>query len=66
MSSRRFPLALVLVLLLFGAGAGFPQEQTSNDANRSDTPEDTTSRVFQLVLPSEHLFGNWDGLLPTL
>jgi porin len=54
MKSRRFPLALALLLI---CTAAFSQQQTSNDA-----VQDTTSRVFQLGLPSEHLLGDWGGL----
>ena len=59
MRSRLFLLALVL--LFNCASAAFAQKQTSND-----TYEDPTARVFQLVLPSEHLFGDWGGLRPRL
>jgi porin len=38
------------------------QQQTSNDANSSNTYLDPTSRVFHLVLPGEHLLGDWGGL----
>jgi porin len=58
MRSRVFLLALVLLLI---CAAAFAQQQTSND-----TFNDPTSRVFQLVLPSEHLFGDWGGLRPIL
>jgi porin len=57
MRSRLFPFALVLLLIC--APAAFAQQQTSND-----TFNDPTARVFQLVLPSEHLFGDWGGLRP--
>ena len=39
------------------ASSASAPRQTSND-----TPNDPTSRLFQLVLPSEHLFGDWGGL----
>jgi porin len=52
MRSRLFVAALLLIC----APAAFPQ-QTS-----SDVPYDTTARVFQLVLPSQHLLGDWLGL----
>ena len=29
---------------------------------RNDVPNDPTSRLFQLVLPSAHLFGEWGGM----
>jgi porin len=52
------PLFLfALVLLLICAPAVFAQAQTTND-----TAQDTASRVFQLVLPSDHLLGDWGGL----
>src|ERR1700758_1876019 len=54
MRSRLFLIALALFVL---SAAALAQEQTSED-----TPEDTGSRVFQLVLPSEHLLGDWGGL----
>ena len=54
-------LLLALVLLLVCAPAAFGQQQTS-----TETVTDPTARVFQLVLPSEHLFGDWGGLRPTL
>jgi porin len=58
----RSRLVLVaLVLLLLWPGAAFAQQQTSNDSFR-----DPTARVFELVLPSEHLFGDWAGLRPKL
>jgi porin len=50
-----------LVLLLICAPAAFGQQQKSND-----TFEDPTARVLQLVLPSDHLFGDWAGLRPKL
>src|ERR1700751_6253691 len=53
--NRSFPLALVLLLILVRAGPA--QDQTSDD-----TFHDPTGRVFELVLPSEHLFGDWNGL----
>jgi porin len=31
-----------------------------------DIPHDPTARLFQLVLPSDHLFGDWGGLRPKL
>jgi porin len=52
---------LAIVLLLVCAPAAFGQQQTSND-----TYIDPTARLFQLVLPSEHLFGDWGGLRPKL
>src|SRR6201997_1894646 len=54
MRSRLFLIALALFVL---SAAALAQEQTSED-----TPEDTGSRVFQLVLPSDHLLGDWGGL----
>lgn len=54
MRSRLFPFTLSL--LLISAPAVFPQE-VSNDSF-----DDPTGRVFELVLPSEHLFGDWGGL----
>lgn len=54
---RSRPLPLALVLLLICAPAAFPQEETSNDPLQAPT-----SRVFELVLPSEHLLGDWGGL----
>jgi porin len=54
MRSRFFLLALVLLLICAAASA---QETASND-----TARDTTSRVFELVLPSDHLLGDWGGL----
>ena len=53
--NRSFSLALILLLILVRAGPA--QDQTSDD-----TFHDPTGRVFELVLPSEHLFGDWDGL----
>ena len=49
--------ALAVVLLLVCASAAFAEQETS-----SDTSHDPTARVFELVLPSEHLFGDWDGV----
>jgi porin len=39
------------------APAATAQQQTDNDI-----PGDPTARLFQLVLPSEHLLGDWGGL----
>lgn len=46
-----------LLILLFICSAAFGQEQTSNG-----NAQDTGSRVFQLLLPSDHLLGDWGGL----
>jgi len=43
------------------APAGSAQQETNKD-----TFKDPTARVFELVLPSEHLFGDWGGLRPKL
>ena len=51
MKSRMSLLALALLVM---SAAAFAQEQTSDD-----NAEDTGSRVFQLVLPSDHLLGDW-------
>ena len=59
MRSRLLPHALVLLLIC--APAAFAQQQTSQDSFK-----DPTGRVFELVLPSEHLFGDWGGLRPKL
>jgi porin len=59
MTTRLFLLALVLLFIY--APVAFPQQETSNDAFH-----DPTGRVFELVLPSEHLFGDWGGLRPKL
>jgi porin len=56
---NRRPLPLALFLVLFGAPAAFAQQQTSNDDFK-----DPTTRVFELVLPADHLLGNWGGLRP--
>ena len=48
---------MLLLILLFMCSAAFGQEQTSNG-----TAQDTGSRVFQLVLPSDHLLGDWGGI----
>jgi porin len=61
MSYEKPIVPLALFLLLICAPAAFAQQATSND-----TAKDTTARVFQLVLPSEHLFGDWGGLRPKL
>jgi porin len=62
MKTRPFRLALFLLLCAPGL---FAQQPASNDNNGSDS-EDPTARVFQLLLPSEHLLGDWGGLRPTL
>src|ERR1700757_4227727 len=49
--------ALIALALLVMSAAAFAQEQTSDD-----NAEDTGSRVFQLVLPADHLLGDWGGL----
>src|ERR1700756_4455469 len=53
----RSRLSLIALALFVMSAAAFAQEQTSDDP-----PEDTGSRVFQLVLPSDHLLGDWGGL----
>ena len=60
MRRRLFPFALILLLIC--APVGFAQQQTSSGATSTDNLRDPTARVFQLVLPSEHLFGEWLGL----
>lgn len=50
-------LLLLALALLFVSAAALAQEQTSND-----TAKDATSRVFQLVLPGDHLLGDWGGV----
>jgi porin len=63
--TRLLPLALVL--LLSCTPAAFAQQQASNENIVSNpAPQDTTTRVFQLVLPGEHVFGDWAGLRPKL
>jgi porin len=52
--SRR--LSLVALTLLLISTAALSQDQTSNDA-----PQDSTTRVFHLVLPPGHLLGDWGG-----
>src|ERR1700746_2109484 len=59
MNRRLLQLALFLLLMCVAA---FAQEGTSNDVSGSDTFKDPTTRVFQLVLPGEHLLGDWGGL----
>jgi porin len=59
MRSRWSQIAVVLLLV---SAAAFAQQESSNDLSRSDTFIDPTSRVFQLVLPGEHLLGDWGGL----
>jgi len=64
MRSRLFQLyTLVLLFICIAASA---QGQTSNEIQRNDTPQDTQTRVFQLVSPGEHLLGDWGGLRPKL
>ena len=50
-------LSFALGVLLVCTPAVFAQQQTSDD-----TATDTTSRVFELGLPSDHLLGDWGGL----
>ncbi|HST13027.1 MAG TPA: carbohydrate porin, partial [Terriglobales bacterium] len=40
--------------------------QSTQQQTNSDTFKDPTARVFELLLPSEHLFGDWGGLRPKL
>ena len=54
MKRQLFPLALILLHL---CTAVLAQEQETDD-----TSQDTTSRVFQLVLPPGHLMEDWGGL----
>jgi porin len=64
MKSRLFLIAVVLLSIC--APVALAQQETSNDfgsneTGSNNTSQDTTSRIFQLVLPSEHLFGDWGG-----
>jgi porin len=52
---------LVIPLLLLRAPTTCAEQPATND-----TFGDPTARVFELVLPSEHLFGDWSGLRPKL
>ena len=44
-----------------GASLATSARQETNNTN-SETFKDPTARVFELVLPSEHVFGDWGGL----
>jgi porin len=57
---RSHILALAAVLLVFCAPAASAQETSS------ETSRDPTARVFELVLPADHLLGDWGGLRRTL
>ena len=59
MRGRVFQLALVPLLICAAASA---QQETGTHSNSSDTFKDPTARVFQLVLPGDHLLGDWGGL----
>ena len=60
--------------LALGLMSDEPEPSTASEENAPPTPasarkrtsndiaNDPTSRLFQLVLPSEHLFGDWGGL----
>ncbi len=50
-------LVLLALLLLTCTSLVFSQDQESNDSF-----QDPTKRVFQLLLPSEHLLGDWGRL----
>ena len=50
-------LVLLVLLLLTCEAFLFCQDQESNDSF-----EGPTERVFQLILPSDHLLGDWGGL----
>ena len=39
-----------------------PTPPSARKRTSNDVANDPTSRLFQLVLPSEHLFGDWGGL----
>ena len=39
-----------------------PTQASAKPQPSNDTANDPTSRLFELVLPSEHLFGDWGGL----
>lgn len=52
---RRRPMLMLILLLI--CVAAFAQQQTSDDP-----PQDSGARVFQLMLPSDHLLGDWGGL----
>jgi NADH dehydrogenase len=60
-TSTRSRLFLLMLVVLFTCTAAFAQQQKS-----SDTAQDSTSRVFQLVLPSDHVLGDWGGVRPKL
>jgi porin len=52
----------LIVLLLVSSTVGLAQQQTNNNTESHDSSIDTTSRVFELVLPGGHLLGDWGGL----
>jgi porin len=60
MRSRVFLVSLVLLLMMCAAASA--QEQTADDVGSGDTPQSPTARVFELVLPGDHLLGDWGGL----
>jgi porin len=43
-----------------------PATLAAQQKQNNDIPHDPTARLFQLVLPSDHLFGDWGGLRPKL
>lgn len=54
---KRQPLLFALLLLLSRTPIAMAQQQASDDG-----VTDSTTRVFQLMLPSEHLLGDWGGI----
>src|SRR5450432_325330 len=53
-------LTLAAVLSVFCAPVAFAQD---NSGQPSDDP---TARVFELMLPADHLLGDWGGVRPKL
>jgi porin len=49
-------IASAIALSFFGASAA------SAEVGSTQSPSDPTARVFELVLPADHLFGDWGGL----
>jgi porin len=62
---RRLSL-LALIGLLICAPTAISQEQTGDNSANPDVYQDPTARIFELLLPSEHLLGDWNGLRPQL
>lgn len=57
---------LLALALIFSASAASAQDPARSSSASDTTSTDPTRRVFQLVLPADHMLGDWAGLRQTL